>query len=96
MLKIEQPAERMSVSDPLHVAEIFASGPINLMGGKDFSILTFTAIRADTEQSFAGGQNIKQTGAVVARIALPNDALHSLHSMLNQRFGGGQTPAGRA
>jgi hypothetical protein len=96
MQKIEQPVEKVSVSDPLHVAEIFASGPINLIGGKDFSVLTFTAIRADTEQLFAGSQNIKQTGVIVARIALPNEALHSLYSMLSQTFGGGQTPIGRA
>jgi hypothetical protein len=92
MQKIEQPTQPPSISDPLHITEIFASGPINLMGGKDFSILTFTSIRADTERSFAGGQNIKQTGVVVARIALPNEVLHSLHSLLNQSFGGGQTP----
>jgi hypothetical protein len=94
--KVEQPTQPVPVSDPLHVAEIFASGPINLMGGKDFSILTFAAIRADTEQSFAGSQNIKQAGVVVARIVLPNEALHSLYSMLSQRFGGGQTQVGHA
>ena len=96
MQKIEHPTQPVLVSDPLHIGEIFASGPINLMGGKDFSVLTFTAIRADTEQLFAGGQSIKQTGVVVARIALPNEALHSLYSMLGQTYGGAQTTAGHA
>ena len=96
MQRLEQPTGAISVSDPLHVAEIFANGPINLMGGKDFSVLTFTTVRADTEQLFAGGQSIKQTGVVVARIALPNEALHSLYSMLSQTYGGGQTQVGRA
>jgi hypothetical protein len=96
MQKLEQPTGTISVSDPLHVAEIFANGPINLIGGKDFSVLTFTAVRADTEQLFVGSQNIKQTGVVVARIALPNEALHSLYSMLGQTYGGAQTTAGHA
>jgi hypothetical protein len=95
MQKLEQPTGAISVSDPLHVAEIFANGPINLIGGKEFSVLTFTAVRADTEQLFVGSQNIKQTGVVVARIALPNEALHSLYSMLGWRSSCATPPGAR-
>ena len=74
--------QTVSVSDPNHVQEIFASGIINLITGPDHGILTFSAARPDIAQLVANRSNPDVANIVVARIVLPLQNLTQLRDLL--------------
>jgi len=84
MSQLPQQIIQPTVVDPKNVADTYCNGPINLNLMGPCGTITFTTIRPDPSQSFAGKQVTKHMAVVSSRVTTPLENLAGLRDLLNQ------------
>jgi hypothetical protein len=86
---MEQPEAHQipPVSDPDHVPETFANGPMNCIIIGSVAQLTFTNIRPSANDLLKGSREPAIEAVVRARIVIPTEILPAIRDVLNNVLG---------
>jgi hypothetical protein len=68
----------IEISDPKNVPELFINGPFNIINMGGMVQITFTTVRPDADDLFAGKSAPKYQGIVICRLLMPGELAQQL------------------
>ena len=92
MVTTDAPTRSVEISDPNNVPETMVTGPFNIMRMGAMVLFTFTVVRPDTTEVFAGNSNPPSKGVVAARILMPTQMAEELMRVIGQNLAAGTGP----
>lgn len=78
MAIMQPPTGPIEISDPNNVPEIFINGPFNIISMGAMVQITFTTVRPDADDLFAGKSAPKYQGIVICRLLMPGELAQQL------------------
>jgi hypothetical protein len=78
MAIIQPPTSPIEISDPKNVPELFINGPFNIINMGSMVQITFTTVRPDANDLFAGKSAPKYQGIVICRLLMPGELAQQL------------------
>jgi hypothetical protein len=78
MAVMQPPTGPIEISDPKNVPEVFINGPFNIINMGGMVQITFTTVRPDANDLFAGKSAPKYQGTVICRLLMPGELAQQL------------------
>jgi hypothetical protein len=78
MVIMKPPTGPIEISDPSNVPELFINGPFNVINMGAMVQITFTTVRPDANDLFAGHNAPNFQGTVACRLLMPSELAQQL------------------
>jgi hypothetical protein len=83
----------VEITDPNNIPETVITGPFNIMRTDAMVLFTFTVVRQDATEVFAGNNSPSSKGVVAARILMSTQLAEELSRVLTQNLAAGAKSA---